>query len=61
MDAFQVPAEIAALGLEAVEHVEALVGASEEREAVAVAAAVAHALRAVPWPLRGLVRKVLFP
>lgn len=56
---FVVPAEIEALGPEAATRLRALVASAEERQEREAEASLDAALRIVPRPLRGVVRKVL--
>lgn len=56
---FLVPAEIGALGPEAATRLRELVAAAEERQEREAAESLETALRIVPRPLRGVVKKVL--
>lgn len=56
---FTAPAAIRELGPEATERLEALVAAAEERQVRESEQALETALRIVPRPLRGVVKKVL--
>lgn len=59
MNDIDVPAGIQALGPEAVARVQRLVREAEARQEAEAAAALDTALDIVPWPVRGVVRKVL--
>ncbi len=54
-----IPEGIRALGPEATARVQALVLAAEQAQEAEAAEALDKALRAVPRPLRGVVKKVL--
>ena len=54
-----IPEGIRALGPEATARITALVAAAEERQAAEADAALDTALKIVPRPVRGIVRKVL--
>ncbi len=55
----QLPPGIQALGPEAVARLQTLVEQAERRQADEAEAALQTALQLVPWPVRGVVRKVL--
>jgi hypothetical protein len=55
----QIPAGITALGPDVTARVQALVADAETRQVAEADAALDSALRIVPRPLRGVVRKVL--
>lgn len=59
MTPLEVPPGIAALGPEAVARLQALVAQAEQRQADEAEASLQTALQVVPWPVRGIVRKVL--
>lgn len=59
MPELPLPAGIAALGPDVAGRVQALVRAAEERQAREAQDALGTALKVVPRPLRGVVRKVL--
>lgn len=56
---FPVPAAIRELGPEAVARLEALVSAAEREQVAESERSLETALRIVPRPLRGVVKKVL--
>ena len=56
---FVVPAAIRELGPEAVERLESLVAAAEQRQVAEQAQSLETTLRIVPRPFRGVVKKVL--
>ena len=53
------PPEITALGPDAVARLETLVRGAEQRQLNELAAALEHALRIVPRPVRPIIRKVV--
>ncbi|UTI66774.1 hypothetical protein NBH00_11330 [Paraconexibacter antarcticus] len=59
MDPIDLPSGIRALGPDAVARLQTLVGQAEQRQADEAEAALQTALQLVPWPVRGIVRKVL--
>ena len=59
MNAIEIPAGIQALGPDAVERLQALLVRAEQQQAAEAEAALQTALKIVPRPVRGIVRKVL--
>lgn len=59
MSELRLPAAIESLGPEAAERISTLVADAERRQLEEAERALQTALRSVPFPLRGVVRKVL--
>ncbi len=53
------PAGVAALTDAELDDLADIVAEAQEAQAVALDAAIGHTLRFLPWPLSGIVRKVL--
>lgn len=58
-DPLALPDAIVALGPDVAQDVQRLVAQAERRQDAELVAALEKGLAAVPWPLRGLARKVL--